>query len=300
MSTVSKPPAPKSRPAPPQPDPYRYGWRYVRTTRPDGTEVFDQVPLTLEDVLHPEEGDFIVQTSAHNSDRDYLYDVSEARLEDDQTAVVLADCRVEWNIPGVRPLGPDIAVFVNVKRRIDWDTFDVKAEGARPVLVVEVTSRSPRKNDLGIKVDYYHRAKVPLYLIADAVGRGAQRRVKLIGRRYARNGYKLITPGEQGRIYLEPLRLWVGVVRDHGKGYERLACYDPDTGDELGNYAATRRQLVEARVVAETEVQARAAAERGRTEAEARAQAEARARSEAEERLRALQAELKKSRRRRS
>jgi hypothetical protein len=140
---------------------------------------------------------------------------------------------------------------------------------------------------------YYHRAKVPLYLIADAVGRDAQRCVKLIGRRYARNGYKPITPGEQGWIYLEPLRLWVGVVRDLRKGHERLACFDPETGQELGNYAAISQKLAES--------------EHHRAEAEARAEveyrraeAEARARTEVEERLRALEAELKQSRRRRS
>ena len=188
----------------------------------------------------------------------------------------------------------------------------MKAEGARPALVVEVTSRSTRKNDLGIKVDYYHRAKVPLYLIADAVGRGARRRVKLIGRRYARNGYKLITPGEQGRIYLEPVRLWIGITRDPGKGYERLACYDPETGEELGDYAAIVKDRKLARALAEEESRARAEAERGRAEAEARTVTEARARVEAEvranaeaqariaaeARVRELEAALKRARRR--
>jgi colicin import membrane protein len=237
LSTVSKSPASKSPHARREQDPYRYGWRYVPITRPDGTEDFDQVPLTEEDVLHPEVGDFIVQTKAHDEDRIYLKQVFETQLEDEPAAAVISDHLVDWNIPGVRPLAPDIAVFWSVKRHDDWETFDVKAEGARPALVVEVTSRSTRKNDLGVKVDYYHRAKVPLYLIADAVGRGARRRVKLIGRRYTRSEYKLITPGEHGRIYLEPVRLWVGITRDPGKGYEWLACYDPDTGEELGDYA---------------------------------------------------------------
>ena len=58
MSTVSKSRPPRS----PGPDPYRYGWRYVRVVAPDGSETFDQVPLTLEDVLFPQVGDFIVQT----------------------------------------------------------------------------------------------------------------------------------------------------------------------------------------------------------------------------------------------
>jgi hypothetical protein len=45
--------------APGAPNPFRYGWRFVRRTAEDGTESLDQVPLTLEDVLHPQENDVI-------------------------------------------------------------------------------------------------------------------------------------------------------------------------------------------------------------------------------------------------
>ncbi len=286
LSTVRKSPAPKPAPAPRQPDPYRYGWREVLITRPDGTEALDHIPLTLEDVLHPEEGDHIVQTEAHDWDRVYLKEVFRARLDDNPTAAVLADCGVDWNIPNVRHLCPDIAVFFNVKRHIDWNIFDVAAEGARPVLVLEVTSRSTRKNDLGAKVEFYHRAKVPLYVIADAVGRGAKRRIKLIGYQYERKTYKPILPGEDGRIYLEPVRLWLGITRDRQAGFLRLACFDPDTGVELGDYTAVSQALVEARALAEAEHR--------------RAEAEAQARAEAEARIRELEAELKRSRGRRS
>ena len=62
---------------------------------------------------------------------------------------------MEWNIPGVRPLGPDIAVFRNVKRSRRLGNLQRQGpKGAIPALVVEVISRSTRKNDLGIKVDY--------------------------------------------------------------------------------------------------------------------------------------------------
>src|SRR5207248_7798452 len=99
MSTVAKSRPP--RPPGPEPDPYRYGWRYVRVVAPDGTETFDQVPLTLEDVLFPQVGDFIVQTRRHNVDVKYLADVYEARLAGDPGAVVISDCRVDWNLAGV-------------------------------------------------------------------------------------------------------------------------------------------------------------------------------------------------------
>ena len=116
MSTVSdrtggKPPGP-----PDGSDPFRYGWRYVRIVRPDGTEELDQVPLTLEDVLHPEVGDVIVESDPHDSDRGYLKAVSKTRLVGDPAAVVLSDCQVDFNIRGVKPLCPDLAVFFGVRR----------------------------------------------------------------------------------------------------------------------------------------------------------------------------------------
>jgi hypothetical protein len=75
LTTVSNSPASKRRDAGRANDSYRYGYRYVRITRPDGTEHIDQVPLTEEDVLHPKVRDFIVQTDAHNEDRIYLKQV---------------------------------------------------------------------------------------------------------------------------------------------------------------------------------------------------------------------------------
>jgi colicin import membrane protein len=295
-------------------DRFQYGWRYVTVTRPDGSEEMEQVPLSLEDVLHPEEGDFIVQTDAHNCDRGYLQEVFKLRLRRMPSAAVLADRGVDLNIPGVRHLCPDIAVFIGVKRHTDWNIFDVAAEGAKTALVVEVTSRSTRKNDLGVKLDYSHRAQVPLYLIADAIGRGASRRVELILYQYAKRGFRRIAPDEQGRVYLEPVDLYIGVTRDRVAGYQRLACYDPKTGDELGDYGhvveayaaaleraqeaerearlANRRAAAAKRRSAAATERAAVAARAAET-AESRAEAEAQARAGAESRIRELEAQLK-------
>ena len=283
MSTVSRPKPPKS--PPPEPDPFRYGWRYVRVEHPDGTVCFDQIPLTLEDVLHPEVGDFIVQTDGHDSDLNYLKDVFKAQLADDPMKAVISDCRVDWNLPGVKPLGPDVAVFRGIKRHRDWSTFDVQAEGAEPILVVEVTSPDTRQNDVVTKVDYYHRAKVPLYVIADVREQGEDRVIELIGYRYQRTGYQRIPLDERGWIGLEPVQLWLGLSRDRLGNYERLACFDR-TGAEVGDYTAISTALAAAtRARAEAEARATAEAEARATETEARARAEARIR-ELEERLR--------------
>ena len=78
MSTVST--SPPTNLPPDESDPFRYGWRYVTVRAADGTETLDQVPLTLEDVLFPEKGDFIVQTDLHDTDMSYLKYVFNARL----------------------------------------------------------------------------------------------------------------------------------------------------------------------------------------------------------------------------
>jgi hypothetical protein len=51
MSTVST--SGLHVPSGPEPDPFRYGWRYVKRVGPDGQETLDQIPLSLEDVLFP-------------------------------------------------------------------------------------------------------------------------------------------------------------------------------------------------------------------------------------------------------
>src|SRR4051812_11009031 len=67
-------------------DPFRYGWRFVKRQRPDGTVDLEQVPLTLEDLLFPEEGDFAVQTDMHAEDWTYLRIVFKSRLAGDPQA----------------------------------------------------------------------------------------------------------------------------------------------------------------------------------------------------------------------
>ena len=222
--------------------PSRSGWRYVSVPGPEGTDTLEQVPLTLEDVLFSETGDFIVQTDLHDTDTSYLKYVFNARLAGDPHAVAVSDCRVDWNLPDVRPLGPDIAVFFGLKRRKDWATLDVAAEGARPSLVVKVTSTGTRQNDVMTKPDFYHRAKVPLYVIADVREEDEDtRRLELIGYRYAPAGYERIAPDAWGWIWLEPVGLWLGVVQGPQLGCDRLACFDAETGGRSGT---TRRSAL--------------------------------------------------------
>ena len=121
-------------------DPYRYGWRYVRHDQADGTYVIEQVPLTLEDVLHPQEGDQVTHSDAHQRRRRYLVNALEAQLAHNSTAVVLDDVRIAWDHPDLKPHGPEISVIIGLRARKNWSTFDVASEGVRPALIIEITS----------------------------------------------------------------------------------------------------------------------------------------------------------------
>jgi hypothetical protein len=139
--------------------------------------------------------------------------------------------------------------------------------------------------------------------------------VELIGYRYAPAGYERIAADVRGWIWLDPLGLWLGVVQDPRLGCDRLACFDAETGAEIGDYQAISQALAAATAAqaqAEGRVQAEASAREqaearvlaevdARTQAEARAQAEARraeaeasARQQAEARVRELEEAIRR------
>jgi colicin import membrane protein len=262
----------------PRKDPFRYGWRYVRRVSADGKKILERVPLTLEDVLHPQEGDFHVLTDEHNDDCAYLKYALRRHLG--SKAMVLSDHRIAWDEPGVKPHGPDIAVILGIRKRKRLGaTFYVATEGVRPKLLIEVTSTDTRKNDVVIKVDEYYRAGVPLYVIVDVRSRQGQRtRIELIGYRHAPGGYEKMPLDERGWLWLKELAIWIGIEGT------RVVCYDHH-GQKILDYAElaeAREAEVEARKAAEARAKA---AERGAKRAEARAKrAEARAKKEIEER----------------
>ncbi len=278
-------------------DPFRFGWRYVRRPGRNGADEWEQVPLTPEDWLHPQEGDEIPENTTQERDRTYLADV--LRLQSAGTAhrLVLSDCLIDWGVPGLRNHSPDLCVMDDVADLTrSWSTFRVAQERAKPVLAIEIVSvhddaPRTRENDVAIKVEHYYRAGVPLYVIADQQEEGGPR--SLVGYRRGRRAYVPMTPDEQGRLFIEPLRLFIG-MRD-----ERIVCFDATTGEEipdLTGMAQARQQAEQARAA---EAQARQQAEQERAaEAQARQQAEqaraaeAQARQQAEAALAAAQARI--------
>jgi Uma2 family endonuclease len=229
---------------PPEPDSFRYGWRFVKKRLPDGSTDLVQVPLTLEDVLHPQEGDYIPEQTYHRRDGEYLGPIFRLRADRLPGGYALADCLIDWGVPGVRNHSPDLAVFRNVTRPPveSIGTFRVRAFGGRCVLAVEIVSPDTRENDVVHKLREYHRVRVPLYVLIDQEREDGPRTVAAY--RYTKQRYVRIRPDRQGRVLLKPLGLWLAVE-------DQLAvCYDADTDERLGDYG----QVDQARADAERRV----------------------------------------------
>jgi Uma2 family endonuclease len=215
----------------------------------------EQVPLTLEDVLHPQEGDQVTHSDAHQRRRRYLVNVLEAQLASDPPAVVLDDVRIAWDHPDLKPHGSDISVIIGVRARKNWSTFDVASEGVRPALIIEITSPETASIDRSNKLEEYDLAGVPLYVIVDTLMLRKEPALRLLGYTQTPNGYQILPPDARGRLWLAPTRTWPGVEQNE------IVCYD-EAGTPLGDY----RALAQAFAV---ETQARVEAERRAATAEA-------------------------------
>ena len=94
-----------------QPDPFRFCWRYVQQIGPSGVKQRVREPLTLDDVLHPQEGDHVSQNTDHDGDCLYLRDIFRFQTRNDLDTLVAHDLLVNWGIPGLRGHSPDIILF---------------------------------------------------------------------------------------------------------------------------------------------------------------------------------------------
>lgn len=278
---ITSPPAPAG-------DPYFYGWRMVPRWDERNRQTWEKVPLTPWDVLHPEEEDFIVNNDAHDRDTHYLKAVFEDRAAARDGVLVLCDHRVLWEVESLGAHGPDVAVFERLNQ--PWNsrraTFPVKEMGARPVVIVEVTSPSTRYIDPDDKVEDYFKAGVPLYVVADRRETNEGRAfIRLLGYRATPEGYVRIPDDPKG-VWIEALKVWVRADGD------LVLC-----ADEGGNPIPDLREQRDIKAERADAEMARAEAEKQRADAEKeRADAELAARLAAELKLQELEAELKRLR----
>ncbi len=225
---------------------HRYGYREVPKKRPDGSIEYQRVALTLDDLLHPQMGDFAVLSSVHDLETTYLAWVFRSRLAHDPHSLVLHDCGVFWDVPPLRHHSPDISVIFNVReQKVNWSSFDVQEEKTRPTIIIEVVSPDYRENDVVTKVQHYHLARVPFYYIVDHESHDDP--PVLIGYQWTRQKYVHLSPNKDGRFWLDSIGVWLGI--DDGK----VVCFDGVTGERLGDYTEISAALKEAQELAKAE-----------------------------------------------
>ena len=106
---VRKMPADLEAPEPPEADPFRYGWRPKYVRLPDGEVLVEEIPLTAEDLLDPQDGDVVGQSEQHFFLLILLADLLRRYYTDQKDVFVAGDLKMLWRIPGLKNPAPDIA-----------------------------------------------------------------------------------------------------------------------------------------------------------------------------------------------
>jgi Uma2 family endonuclease len=255
------------------------GWRTEEVVQPDGSTVFEMIPLTSEEFLHPEEGYHLPNSTFHDRIAGDIKDILTRRYANDRTTAVFRDLIIRWEIANFKDHCPDTCVVFGVQNKeLVRTEFLVNSEGTRPSLVVEVVSPRYRKEDREIKVQQYARAGVQEYIIFDRRRQRGQMLDEVLGYRLVDGTYVPITPDEEGRIMCETVGLWMGlhdgeVVMVDAQTQERLL-----RAQELEQWAIQAQQQA-----FEAQQQASQAEQRASQAEEEKAQAEQRA-SQAEQR----------------
>lgn len=237
---VSKEPLTKPTAIVPTPafDDLSLGWRYEMVRTKTGAEEYVRIPLTAEEARHPQEGYVMPERTEHDFYSDDLCDMLRAHLAGREDVAVFRNLIFRWDNPAVGDYAPDVAVVAPVRERArDRSRFVVADEGARPLLVIEIVSRSTRGWDRVDKVRDYALVGVREYVYLDVWKRRGQTQYELAGFRLEGGSYLPILPDEDGALFLQTVNLRIGL--EDG----RVWLEDADTGQELLTNLQARHAL---------------------------------------------------------
>ena len=217
----------------PATDRWRYGERHAPRVRSDGEIYYQRLPLRKLDLLFPQEGDRPVLTDDHSRDCYYLFGVLDVQARRHRRRRVFTDHRVDFQVPGIPPLGPDVLVLDNIG---EWDgalgTLPVRTMGSSPLLGMEVTSKDSRPYDLRVKPGLYSQCGVQCYAIVDRLAKRG-REIRVLAYQAGPDGYLPISPNETGRVWLEPVGLWLGIEDRRATLYDRHGRRLPEPQEQV-------------------------------------------------------------------
>ncbi|MFN8486316.1 MAG: Uma2 family endonuclease [Caldilineaceae bacterium] len=239
----------------PDDDPFRYGWRTVAETLPDGQIHYHDIPLTPEDYLDPQLGDYMVQSDPHLILVVSLYNRFKKKYHNDPTTGVFSDLKMFWDKPDLKEPAPDLAIVPKLKtKKARRRSFNVRKEGTRPCLIVEVVSPDYPGDDT-VKVKIYEQVGITEYIIIDLHFENETKPGTLTGYRLVDGVYQPIQPDAQGQLLSETTGVQFGL--------------DDSKRDVVLTNAVTGERLLDD----EEEYEARLEEQQARLAAEARAAA---------------------------
>ena len=227
----------------------------VATAAPPAEKIEYYPPpvVLLKAVYYPEsDGEPMAETDTHRDVMVYLIEALQDFFRDDPQVYVAGNLFVYYQEGDpAQVVAPDVFVVKGVPRR-KRRTYKVWEEGKGPDVVIEVSSRKTRREDLGPKKGTYEMMGVQEYYLFDPLGEYLE--TPLVGYRLTDEGYR---PLKQEPLVSEVLGLALQV--EEGE----LRLYDPATGEKL----LTPLEAQEARRQAEARAEA-AEAELARLHAE--------------------------------
>jgi Uma2 family endonuclease len=248
-----------------RPREFPYGWRWRYAQLPNGEEAAERIPLTPEDLLAPQFGDEVTESSQHFKLLTRLADLLTRRYETQPDVLVTGNLQICWGVPDLSDPSPDIAVIRGVRdKERERSSFNVPQEGVRPSLVIEVVSDSDprvRRNDLDTKVKLYQQAGIPEYLLFDQPFTSGGHRQVLGFEMGLNQRYRRIVPDSQGRLLSRTTGLLFGVdqdgrifvVTDAVTGERLRSSSEEEAGRKAAEERATAAEAENARLRAELE-----------------------------------------------
>lgn len=199
---------PARPPHDPDEDPFRIGYRYAHSVDASGRKTSVKVPLTEEDFLHPQEEDRFMVSLEHTATIHRLMYLIDFGQRAKAASGVFGELRIDWQVPGVLPHGPDVIAFDRFPDGIPPNTGTLRVAdlGLTVEAIFEITSEETRHIDFGPKLDEYLRVGVPFYLVVDFAN--PQGDPRLLCFRHSGDRYRLLSE-VPGRGYHVPnLGLW--------------------------------------------------------------------------------------------
>ncbi|MBE7470836.1 MAG: hypothetical protein DPW09_34885 [Anaerolineae bacterium] len=264
--TPTPPSAVPDYPLPPLPTfDLEVGWREVYDL---ATGQFKQEPLTLLQILYPQDEDVGVVTMPQSALHDLWISWLKVMLWNflGQSWLLTHDVIIHWARDRAPAKSPDLAAIPGGRLPAeDNPSYLVGRDGPLPAFVLEITSRDTRQVDLHEKPLLYAAVGVKEFLIIDLLTRRRQG-WQLIGYRLEDGPYyEELSPDADGGLTFETIGLRFVAV-----GRERIEVYDAQTGTRLLTPPEAEAARAKAEARAETEKAARLQAEARAAELEAR------------------------------